>query len=198
MTGEKHDVTWGHLVSLVYSIRGYLALANAAPYVEEPLDNAGTIAAAEAEALVSAEELPLESMDSEKTVVVSNIEELISQSTEEAQLALPVQAGAAELAEVPAPSETAAQEPVEQPGAGPEPAPAARDKSKAEEFVKGIYEHISHIDSRLDSIESSVGKKNLTGEFALRFLEDMMTDFESLNREKIKARIEFLISDLKK
>ena len=200
------------LASLIYSIRGYLELANAAPYDEEIPDTEAMAAAAEAEAIAPAEELPVGSADLEKTVVVSNIEELISGSVQEAQAGAqapaqgPEQAEPAAQADIPAlaeeqADEPPAQEPAQQP-ARQEQAEvrelASRDNSKAEEFVKGIYDHISHIDSRLDLIETSVAKKNVNGEFAMRFLEDMMTDFDTLNREKIKARIQFLISDLKK
>jgi len=236
------------LVSLIYSIRGYLELANAAPYADNIADDQQLFAkpaAAEAET----EELPFKEpepqteppekearpqeppagQDAEKTLVVANIEELISQSMEDApemktgefpaddapREAFPdtapvepqqQEAPAAEPMELPQ-EEVPAAEPEELPL---EEAPAAdpvelpvQEKaelpvqaSKAEEFVKGIYNHISRIDSRLDAMESSISKTN--GDFALKFLEDMMTDYDALNKEKIRARIEFLISDLKK
>jgi len=197
------------LVSLIYSIRGYLELANATPYADELADvpmpysePAAAVAEVEElplrepemaepqqEELPAQEELPPQeepaqqvppAQDSEKTMVVSNIEEMISQSMQAA--------GEAPPEEVPAPA------PVELPAQADAANPA--HASRAEEFVKGIYDHISRIDGRLNAIEGSISKTN--GEFALKFLEDMMTDYDGLNKDKIRARIQFLISDLKK
>lgn len=219
------------LISLIYSIRGYLELANAAPYADDVMDDqqlfsAPPVAEAEAEELpVKAAELPEEPLpqeqeaqqqDSEKTLVVANIEELMSQSMgEELEMKtgefpaddapreafqdpdlveLPQeQVPAEEPVELPQ-EQVPAEEPVELPAQ--EETGTSAQASKAEEFVKGIYEHISRIDNRLNAMEGSISKTN--GDFALKFLEDMMTDYDTLNKDKIRARIEFLISDLKK
>jgi len=35
-------------------------------------------------------------------------------------------------------------------------------------------------------------------DFTVTFLEDIISDYDSLNKEKIKARIQYLVADLKK
>lgn len=75
--------------------------------------------------------------------------------------------------------------------------------SPAEVFVKNIGDSLSSINERLARLESlqtspkGKGEKNIN-EFVLKFLEDIVNDYDSLDKEKIKARIQFLISDLKK
>ncbi len=70
--------------------------------------------------------------------------------------------------------------------------------NRAETFVRGIYEGISGLDARLKGIESSLSKSRVNNDFTLKFLEDILQDMDTLDKGKIKARIEFLISDLKK
>ncbi len=75
--------------------------------------------------------------------------------------------------------------------------------SPAEVFVKNIGDSLSSINEKLARLEAlqaylnGKGEKN-TNEFILKFLEDIVNDYDSLDKEKIKARIQFLISDLKK
>ncbi|MEW5951322.1 MAG: hypothetical protein GX447_03865 [Elusimicrobia bacterium] len=71
--------------------------------------------------------------------------------------------------------------------------------SPAEEFIKDISDSLSNIDKRLSKLEAAEKEKNKKSEeFALKFLEDIINDYDSLDKEKVKARIQFLISDLKK
>ncbi len=74
--------------------------------------------------------------------------------------------------------------------------------SPAEEFVKSISDSLSDIDKRLSKLESLLQRPGLetkrADDFSLKFLEDIINDYDSLDKEKVKARIQFLISDLKK
>ncbi len=70
--------------------------------------------------------------------------------------------------------------------------------NRAETFVRGIYEGISGLDSRLKTIEASLSKSRVNNDFTVKFLEDMLQDIDSLDKEKLKARLEYLVSDLKK
>lgn len=70
--------------------------------------------------------------------------------------------------------------------------------NRAETFVRGIYEGISGLDARLRGIESILAKSRLKSDFTIKFLEDMLADIDSLDKPKLKGRIEYLISDLKK
>jgi len=79
--------------------------------------------------------------------------------------------------------------------------PQSDNLSPAEEFIKNLYAAISNIDERIKNIEKNIlssKNKNVNNEFVLKFLEDIINDYDSLDKEKIKARIQFLISDLKK
>jgi hypothetical protein len=97
----------------------------------------------------------------------------------------------------------AAAEEAPQPDAGlpcaEESAPAeAAGSSRAETFVRGIYDGISGLDARLKSIESSLSKGRVNNDFTVKFLEDILQDIDGLDKAKIKARLEYLVSDLKK
>ena len=70
--------------------------------------------------------------------------------------------------------------------------------SKAEEFVKGLYQNLASLDGRMKGIEASFSRFNVNRDFTVTFLEDMISEFDALDKEKIKARIEYLLSDLKK
>lgn len=104
----------------------------------------------------------------------------------------------------PAPSHEPAPEPVRaQPEAAPKAYAAAAESagpsgSRAETFVRGIYEGISGLDSRLKGIEAQLSKGRSNNDFTVKFLEDILQDMETLDKAKIKARIEYLVSDLKK
>ena len=54
------------------------------------------------------------------------------------------------------------------------------------------------MDARLKNIEASVSKSRVNSDFTVKFLEDILSDLDALDKEKIKARIEYLLSDLKK
>ena len=146
------------LFAMIYSIRRYLELKNAADFDE----------AAEGET--------------------------------ETSLAEAVQ----EEAPVPAPEQpelpSAAPEPEPEPT--PEPVPAAEDAPReptaAENFVHGIYAGISDLDERMKGIEAALSKSHINNDFTVKFLEDIVQDIDSLDKVKIKARIEYLLTDLKK
>jgi len=92
--------------------------------------------------------------------------------------------------EQPAPAETPAEE------VAPSGSP-----SRAEEFVKGLYGSLTNLDSRVKNIEknlSELSKAKADREYPAKFLEDMVADFDSLDKTKIKSRIEFLLGELKK
>ncbi|MDO8804214.1 MAG: hypothetical protein Q7R35_07275 [Elusimicrobiota bacterium] len=128
----------------------------------------------------------------------------------QAEIEKPVDAEQAERAEEAEQSELLAThpdlwvEPRPQPGpaaAGPEPLPApaaAQEPTRAENFVRGIYEGISDLDERMKGIESALSKNHVNSDFTVKFLEDILQDIDSLDKGKIKARIEYLLSDLKK
>jgi len=93
----------------------------------------------------------------------------------------------------------------DQPGPQPDFSPAAEPhapadsgSNRAETFVRGIYEELSGLDARLKNIEASVSKSRVNNDFTVKFLEDILSDLDALDKEKIKARIEYLLSDLKK
>ncbi len=73
-----------------------------------------------------------------------------------------------------------------------------QSSSKAEEFVKGLYQNLASLDGRLKNIEAAFSKANVNRDFTVTFLGDMIAEFDALDKEKIKARIEYLLSDLKK
>lgn len=85
----------------------------------------------------------------------------------------------------------------EPPEAVPEAAAGAA-ASPAENFVRGIYVGISGLDARLKDIEVSLLKGRSNNEYAVKFLEDITADIDALDKAKIKARLEYLLSDLKK
>jgi hypothetical protein len=89
-----------------------------------------------------------------------------------------------------------------QPEAAPKAAYAAAESApsgnRAETFVRGIYEGISGLEARLKGIEAQLTKGRAGNDFTVKFLEDILQDIETLDKAKIKARIEYLVSDLKK
>lgn len=91
--------------------------------------------------------------------------------------------------------QAASEQPPSEPAPAPEP---AQDLSKAEEFVKGIYQNMASLDDRMKTMEAVFLKSKMNREFAVTFLEDLLANLDSLDNAKIKARIEFLLSDLKK
>ncbi len=87
----------------------------------------------------------------------------------------------------------------DEPAAVPPPAEAETiSMSRAEEFVKGLYEHLASLDGRVKNIEADLSRSKVNRDFTAKFLEDMVADFDSLDKTKIKSRIEYLLADLKK
>lgn len=68
----------------------------------------------------------------------------------------------------------------------------------AETFVRGIYEGISGLDARLKGIEAALSKGRVNNDFTVKFLEDILLDIDTLDKQKLRARIEYLLTDLKK
>jgi hypothetical protein len=64
--------------------------------------------------------------------------------------------------------------------------------------VRGIYEGISDLDERMKGIEAALSKGRVNNDFTVKFLEDVLQDIDNLDKTKIKARIEYLLADLKK
>lgn len=94
----------------------------------------------------------------------------------------------------PAPAAEEAPAPVQ-----PVPVPETpHDVSKAEEFVKGLYQNMSSLDNRMKNIEAALAKAKVNRDFTVTFLEDILADYDALSKEKLKARIDYLLSDLKK
>ncbi len=87
-----------------------------------------------------------------------------------------------------------AAEPAPMPSSAPSEASISGDR--AETFVRGIYEGISSLDSRLKALEASLSGRG--DDSAVKFLEDILQDLDSLDNAKIRARIEYLVADLKK
>ncbi|HOW89585.1 MAG TPA: hypothetical protein PL037_04825 [Elusimicrobiales bacterium] len=126
----------------------------------------------------------------------SGLEEAVDEDGAEASQAdLPLEAAAEPLPSEEAPAGPA---PVREPERSGPPAGDLPHSSKAEEFVKGLYASLASLDGRLKNIEAAFSKSGVNKDFAVNFLEDILSDFDSLEKEKIKARIEYLVSDLKK
>lgn len=109
-----------------------------------------------------------------------------------------------ETAPAAAEAATAPAEQPELPAVAEEPEPEAEipppaaDPNRAENFVRGIYEGITGLDTRLRVIETYLSKSRVNGDFTVKFLEDILQDLDTLDKPKLKARIEYLLSDLKK
>jgi len=162
------------LFLLVFSIRKYLEIKNASDF-EEP--------GAEAEEVQG--ELPLAAAEAAETAETPSAAVSATDDLDKTLVASP--------------------EPFSPPAevSRPDPAPASETvqphaSSKAEEFVKGLYQNISSLDERMKNIEAAFSKKSVNRDFAVTFLEDIISDYDSLDKDKIKARIEYLVSDLKK
>jgi len=97
-----------------------------------------------------------------------------------------------------------AAEPLAAPRAQAEPAPspaaaaAPQEQNRAENFVRGIYAGISDLDERMKGIEAALSKGRVNSDFTVKFLEDILQDIDTLDKSKIKGRLEYLLSDLKK
>ena len=162
------------LFAMVYSIRRYLELKNASDF-----EDSGQ---AEAEnPLDEAEraELAKQAEEAEQSELLATHPDLRVES----------QAQSAPAAAKP---EREKAEPL------PAPAGAAPEPTRAENFVRGIYAGISDLDERMKGIEAALSKNHVNSDFTVKFLEDIVQDIDSLDKVKIKARIEYLLSDLKK
>jgi len=171
------------LFLLVFSIRKYLEIKNGSDF-EESGDQAEEIQG----------ELPLSAVDVTR-------ETAAAQDASEATIRVEAQehpdAGGAEAGSPAQPQAAAAAE-EQKPAPAPADAASAHASSKAEEFVKGLYQNMSSLDARLKNIEAAFSKMSVNRDFTVTFLEDIISDYDSLDKEKIKARIQYLVGDLKK
>lgn len=171
---DPHFYVWAAvfaaaLFAMLYSIRRYLELKNAGDF-EEVLETGAAEPAAEPD-------------QSEKTVVFTVEQPEFAEAQPEPQ---PEPEPAAEQVSAAEPEPAAEQE------TGP------REPTAAENFVHGIYAGISDLDERMKSIEAALSKNHINNDFTVKFLEDIVQDMDSLDKGKIKARLEYLLSDLKK
>lgn len=148
------------------------------------VENMAELAAAQAAAEAPA--APEPAADPEKTVVVGNVEELVAAA----------QAGP-DIGELIAQAEAEAALPAEPaPAPAEEPGPGSPAPSSPEELVRGIYSRISGMDARVQAIEEHL-KTGGGRHFAAKFLEGVLEDFDTLSEPKIKARLQYLLSDLR-
>lgn len=176
-------VFFAALFAMVYSIRRYLELKNAADFGEEEPQQP---------ALPGTEENPFLEQPAEEPSAMAEEKTLVLEPGQQQEF----------LAAAAAAQQQARPEPAAGPAPEPEPAQpaaqAAEDHTKAENFVRGIYAGISDLDERMKGIEAALSKGRVNNDFAVQFLEDILQDIENLDKSKIKARIEYLLSDLKK
>ncbi len=174
-------VFFAALFAMIYSIRRYLEIKNAADADFEEAGGAGAEGSlALADSGEGESEEPAAEAKEEKTLVFT-----------------------AEQPELPEAQPEPQAEPEAQPepeAAEPEPAPeeSPAGPSPAENFVHGIYAGISDLDERMKGIEAALSKSHINNDFTVKFLEDIVQDIDSLDKVKIKARLEYLLTDLKK
>ena len=166
------------LILLIYSVRRYIEASNAAEdgIMEEEInrdmeDSAG----------LSGETLAATKSDEQE------MENLVEEEPFEKTVV-------AQESEMPMETDSA----YENPESIAEQIPVGEDVSKAGEFVKGIFNGISDIDERLKSVEKTLAARKLNADFALRLLEDILEEYDSINKEEIKVKIKYLVDDLKK
>lgn len=164
------------LFAMVYSIRRYLELKNASVFEEAGEDEIGN-------PFVEAEQTASRALEAEQPELPGARPEPQDEERDEPQPEPQAPA------EAPAPAKP---EPV------PSPAAAPREPNRAESFVHGIYAGISDLDERMKGIEAVLLKNHVNKDFTVKFLEDILQDIDSLDKSKIKVRIEYLLSDLKK
>lgn len=168
------------LFAMIYSIRRYLELKNAADFEEAgDAGEEGSLALADAGEGEAGEPLP--EAKEEKTLVFTAEQPELPEAQPEPQ---------------PEPEAEPAPEPAPEPAAAPEENPGG--PSPAENFVHGIYAGISDLDERMKGIEAALSKSHINNDFTVKFLEDIVQDIDSLDKVKIKARLEYLLTDLKK
>lgn len=203
---DPYFYVWGlvfaaALFSLVYSIRRYLELKNSEEDSEQPSEDQELPAQA-----VSMPDVPEQSEQpaaEEKTLVLPPSEQAwIPEDQQEQPAEQPAEEpvpGELQQPEQQEPPQYEEQPAPEQPAYAEADAPAEEtDHTRAENFVRGIYAGISDLDERMKTIEQALSKSRINNDFAVKFLEDIIQDFDSLEKSKIKARIEYLVSDLKK
>ncbi|OGR78849.1 MAG: hypothetical protein A2X32_08350 [Elusimicrobia bacterium GWC2_64_44] len=187
------------LLLLIYAVRRYRGLGRAACSCDEPAHGPET------EPNPFLEEPPARPApdaavasdpgQEEKTLVLAPGEQLAFLAAADAagsEFAPQQEEPAAAPAAEPAPAEAPVPEPE------PAPAPAAAPGHAAETFVRGIYAGINDLDERMKTIEAALSKGHVNADFTVKFLEDMVQDMDNLDKSKIKARLEYLLSDLKK
>ncbi len=86
----------------------------------------------------------------------------------------------------------------EQPEVPAAEVPGPSSVTPAERFIRGVSGKLSDLDLRLEAIEVLLSKGRSNDGFAVKFLEDLSADIDALDKAKIKARIVYLLSDLKK
>ena len=179
-------VFFAALFLMIYSMRRYLELKNAA---DADFDGTADAGAEGALALADAgegetAEPPAEAKEEKTLVFMAEQPELTA--------AQPEPEPAPEPQAQPMPDCECA--PVD----APAPAEAAHGPSPAENFVHGIYSGIADLDERMKGIEAALSKTHINNDFTVKFLEDIVQDIDTLDKVKIKARLEYLLSDLKK
>lgn len=73
-----------------------------------------------------------------------------------------------------------------------------RSESKAEIFLKGIHNKLLSLDERLKNIETVLAKDKSNVNFTIDYLQDIIEKIEEIDKEKIKTRLEYLISNFLK
>lgn len=180
------------LFALVYSLRRYQELRSAPGPAGDEIPPEAEVNPFLEEPAVS----PAAAPEEEKTLVLPPA----ADETPEEEKTLIVPPPFPEPGDEPLPAEL----PAEQPEAAapreelaPQPA-AGEDHTRAENFVRGIYAGITDLDERMKTIEAALSKGHVNNDFTVKFLEDMVQDIDALDKSKIKARLEYLLSDLKK
>ena len=179
------------LFSLVYSIRRYVELTNSDEFDETPAEDPLSDTWPGLKTGVAA--IPPEEQPGPVTPPSVSGSEWPAEAGQAGDgVTAPEAAGTIETA--------APDQPLSQPDfspAAPPRAPADSGSNRAETFVRGIYEELSGVDARLKNIEASVSKSRVNNDFTVKFLEDILSDLDALDKEKIKARIEYLLFDLR-
>ena len=173
------------LFLLIYSMRRYMEVSNASEDEEMEID--GSEQKAERGEREPVMENPVDrSISSEVSQERPEMEIPVEEAFEKTVIA--------QASEIP----TDAAAGSEHPANIAESKSASKDFSEAEGFVKGIFNGISDIDERLKAVESTLSERKLNGDFALRYLEDILDEYEVMDKPAVKSRIEYLIADLKK
>lgn len=68
---------------------------------------------------------------------------------------------------------------------------------KAEAFVEGLYTAVSGMDVRIRAIEKKLAENKINSDFALNMVDSVLDEYESLDKDEIKKRLEILSKSLK-